>query len=118
VQRLWIYRKSRRHAGRIDFPATFPGFFELFIFPAHCGFKLGSIVTPTGESDMETSTRISQSSLYANSAMAHSYVATSVGYDRQHLQKLIDLLDHYDLSDNSSTDNSDLSARLRAFAPF
>jgi hypothetical protein len=39
-------------------------------------------------------------------------------YDRQHLQKLIDLLDRYDLSVNASTDNTDLCRQLRALAPF
>ncbi len=39
-------------------------------------------------------------------------------YDRNHLQALIDLLDRYDLSENSNTDNSDLCRQLRALAPF
>ena len=42
-------------------------------------------------------------------------VAASVaGIDRQALQKLIDLLARYDLSSASTTDNSDMSAQLRA----
>ncbi len=48
---------------------------------------------------------------------AHS-AAHAFCYDRQHLQKLIDLLDRYDLSENSSTDNRDLCRQLRALAPF
>ncbi len=37
--------------------------------------------------------------------------------DRQQLQSLIDLLNRYDLSDDSRTDNSDLCAQLRALVP-
>lgn len=61
---------------------------------------------------METS-QPSPSQLAARTSPLHAFC-----YDRQHLQKLIDLLDRYDLSDNSSTDNSDLCRQLRALAPF
>lgn len=37
--------------------------------------------------------------------------------DRQQLQKLNDLLAHYDLSSDSTTDNSDLRFKLRALVP-
>ena len=39
-------------------------------------------------------------------------------YDRQHLQKLIDLLGHYHLSENASKDDANLCRQLRALAPF
>lgn len=37
--------------------------------------------------------------------------------DRQQLQKLNELLAHYDLSSDSITDNSDLRFKLRALVP-
>jgi|GEM_PF-1650139 len=37
--------------------------------------------------------------------------------DRQQLQKLNELLAHYDLSSDSRTDNSDLRFKLRALVP-
>lgn len=37
--------------------------------------------------------------------------------DRRQLQKLNELLAHYDLSSDSTTDNSDLRFKLRALVP-
>ena len=41
----------------------------------------------------------------------------SIGFDRARLQRLIELLDRYDLSSDSSCDSGSLRAELRALVP-